>query len=610
MQIKLLKDFIKEYQNTFEQSFKDDFEGKLQSIKTRFKEPFLHLDEALIKELDFIISSLEKPVQIGVVGQFSSGKSSLLNLILQKDILPTGAVPVTSKPTFLQYGLNYALKVSYENGLERLCDISELELFTDQRKELKEVQKLVLYAPVPLLKDINLVDMPGLNANTKDEKSTLSEFSKLHSLIWLSLIDNAGKKSEEEAIKAHLNLIKNKQSLCVLNQKDKLDTAELERVMHYANEVFGKYFDAILALSCKEAKDKKSYENSNFKTFLEHLQGLDTLKLKQDFIKEKLNALCELCFKQYDFFEGILTRLEGIFKDYESFLKEQEHAIKQKISLLSSEILQELKAMSEKIATRIHALIKEEEVSFFVPSKSFLHKGLFEKNSYKNAFLSSDDIFLALFYHNESLNKEFKKMKAQIFKDYELLKTELARLFSCLEQKIILFKSEFSHIQRDEPLQSEFEYSKLRAFIGMSDELFLKSFKQGLEKEFLKLDLFFEKLSIKALTNYQSATKLSLAFFSQKISQSRHFFELDSKQFSLYSPNLSEIYERILTELEVHEFENLLIDKPFIERTFRDLGLIFQGYIEEKYNIIQTYKKELLRQRTWLMDTQELIFKL
>lgn len=62
------------------------------------------------------------------------------------------------------------------------------------------------------------MDTPGLNANEDDTLTTLKELQNIHAAIWLSLIDNAGKKSEEDAIKANLELL-GENSICVLNQK-------------------------------------------------------------------------------------------------------------------------------------------------------------------------------------------------------------------------------------------------------------------------------------------------------------------------------------------------------------------------------------------------------
>ena len=43
-------------------------------------------------------------VTISVIGQFKRGKSTLVNAILQDEILPVGIVPVTAAVTEIRYG--------------------------------------------------------------------------------------------------------------------------------------------------------------------------------------------------------------------------------------------------------------------------------------------------------------------------------------------------------------------------------------------------------------------------------------------------------------------------------------------------------------------------
>ncbi len=44
---------------------------------------------------------------------------------------------------------------------------------------------------------------------------------------------------------------------------------------------FLKYFNELIAISCKEAKDEQSYEKSNFQSLLDFLTQLDTTVLKR-----------------------------------------------------------------------------------------------------------------------------------------------------------------------------------------------------------------------------------------------------------------------------------------------------------------------------------------
>lgn len=54
--------------------------------------------------------------QLAVLGQFKRGKSTLLNALLREAVLPTGVVPVTAIPTFLEVAESLRLRVSNHAG--------------------------------------------------------------------------------------------------------------------------------------------------------------------------------------------------------------------------------------------------------------------------------------------------------------------------------------------------------------------------------------------------------------------------------------------------------------------------------------------------------------
>ncbi|TQR32403.1 ATP-binding protein [Campylobacter sp. MIT 99-7217] len=604
MQINILNDFINAYEKAYKQSFDESFEGRIKALCQSLNEPFMHLSSALKKELKELVFSLERNIQVAIIGQFSSGKSSLLNLILKKEVLPTGAVPVTFKPTFLHFAKEYFLRVEFEDGSDEITDISKLELYTDQRKGLKEAKSLHLYAPISLLENIILVDTPGLNANEIDTQTTFEELKNTHAAIWLSLIDNAGKKSEEDAIKANLRLL-GSSSICVLNQKDKLNEAELENVLNYAKSVFSKYFKEVIAISCKQAQSEKSYEHSNFNALLNFLKSLDTKALKQDFTQRKLLEICEILEQENALFESVFDELEAKFKAYEQYLEEFSLQMLARVKILNHQILDLLKGISERISTEIFTFVKEKEAFYYKEAKGFLKKDLYARFEYKTPFISSDDAFLAMFYHTDVMNKEFKKIKFELESSFKDLKQGLNTSFESLQNEILLFKARFSNIQKDDILQSEANFGELRAFCNASEEHFLKDFENALFKNTLELDLFLEKLNLKAFANYENATKLTLSFFSRKINESRTFYELDSTEFSLFYPKKSEIYERVLTELNVYEFEALLVDKPVISRIIKQYFESITKLIKEKRGLILDQKKELKRRLELILKVKE-----
>lgn len=606
MQIELLENFINAYENAYKKEFDESVEGRVKVLCKEFDEPFMHLSLGLKERLKELIFSLDKNIQVAIIGQFSSGKSSLLNLILKCECLPTGVVPVTFKPTFLHYGEDYFLRVEFEDGSDVITSLSELEFYTDQRKNVKEARGIHIYAPIELLKNLTLVDTPGLNANESDTLTTFKELENIHCAIWLSLIDNAGKKSEEDAIKANLKLL-GQNSLCVLNQKDKLSEVELDRVLKYAKGIFGKYFSQIIAISCKEAKEKEKYENSNFNALLKYLENINAKDLKREFSKRKMLEFCQITKEENILFNTIFDELELKFENYEAYLRDYFANLKDKIKLLNHQILEQLKSIAQRLSVEIFGFVKERENSFYKEAQGFLKKNLYYKYDYKAPYISSDDAFLAMFYHSDVMSKEFRRIKKEFELSFEDLKRHLGESFELLKKEILLFKARISNLQKDDFLQSEENFADIRAFASASEEYFLRDFENALLKNNLDLELFFEKLNLKAFANYENACKLSLSFFSHKINESRTFYELDSSQFSLYYPKKSEIYERVLNELNVYEFENLLIAKPAILRIVNTLLEQNLTLISQKKVLIRAKKEENNKRLNYILALEERI---
>lgn len=602
MQTKLIDDFIKLYKQSFIKDFDNSTQGKLERIKALLCEPKMHQSPAFKKELDYLSLSLDKPIRVGVIGQFSSGKSSLLNIILQKDILATGVVPVTSKPCSLKYAKDYALGVKLEDNSYELLSVDALNSFSDQRKSLKSAKALNIYAPVKLLKKINFIDTPGLDANELDNKASKNEFSKMHLIIWLSLIDNAGKKSEEDEIKKALLGFKNN-SLCILNGKDKLSKDELSLVLKHAKSVFSPYFKEIIALSCKEAKT--DLKKSNFSSFYDFLDQIDIKSLKKDFLKRRLSFLCQSQQDQFDIFNNSYNELLAIFAKLEARLDMDYEKIENEIQILQKEILNALKAIATKIANESLAFIKTKQAFYYKKSKAFLHKDKFDRFSYETPFLPADDAFLAMFYNKDTMNKEFKSVNYKLKEKIEKLKQIFIDIFTNYSKDILHYEAKYSNILRDDDLQSEYNFGLLRSFASSSNELFIKDFKDILNATLMKNELFFEKLNLKAFTNYQNAAKLSLNFFSAKINASREFYELDNSSFSLYYPELNELYERLLNELEVYEFEALLIDKSVLLRNYKNFIFDYKELIAKKSKLINNEKNEIKEKEKLLIHIKK-----
>jgi GTP-binding protein EngB required for normal cell division len=119
--------------------------------------------------LSMILDRLEsKNFEIALFGRVSSGKSSLLNHIVQTEILPVGVTPITAVPTRLIYGETPRLSVWYADRSPERADIARLtELVSEHQNpgNYKHVTRILVELPSDRLRNgVVLVDTPGLGS--------------------------------------------------------------------------------------------------------------------------------------------------------------------------------------------------------------------------------------------------------------------------------------------------------------------------------------------------------------------------------------------------------------------------------------------------------------
>ncbi|HOG08196.1 MAG: dynamin family protein [Syntrophales bacterium] len=108
------------------------------------------------------------PIAVAVLGQFKAGKSSFLNSLIGRTLLPVGVVPVTTVITRMQYGPKDLARVRFFDGANREIGLDSLADFTAEAKNPSN-EKNIAYVDIELsgLQDYEglcLVDTPGLGS--------------------------------------------------------------------------------------------------------------------------------------------------------------------------------------------------------------------------------------------------------------------------------------------------------------------------------------------------------------------------------------------------------------------------------------------------------------
>jgi GTP-binding protein EngB required for normal cell division len=107
-------------------------------------------------------------LEIAVFGQVSSGKSSLLNHILGKDLLPVGVNPITAVPTRIVNGDDEAVSVTFADRKTERHALADLSQFVSEQYNpgnARGVAKIVVEVKTDRVeRGIVFVDTPGLGS--------------------------------------------------------------------------------------------------------------------------------------------------------------------------------------------------------------------------------------------------------------------------------------------------------------------------------------------------------------------------------------------------------------------------------------------------------------
>ena len=190
--------------------------------------------------IDALASRLEDDgFELALFGRVSSGKSSLLNALLDTNVLPVGVNPITAVPTKLRYGQTLKAAVAYGDGRREVVSIDELSrLVTEQGNpgNLRNVVRALVEVPSPRLKQgVLLVDTPGLGSLAR--RGAAETLAYLPSCdLALLLIDAAATLNEEDVGTLRLLYEAGIPALVLLSKADLLAEGDLHRVINYIQE--------------------------------------------------------------------------------------------------------------------------------------------------------------------------------------------------------------------------------------------------------------------------------------------------------------------------------------------------------------------------------------
>ena len=175
---------------------------------------------------------------IAFVGEFSAGKTSIVNRILSQDdpnvpTLPVSTKATTAIPTYIAGGdtISYQF-VSPDNKLKLIKEDTFRRVSKEVLDQVKGVSSLIKYFVMtyknPNLSGLSILDTPGFNSNdSEDAQRTIDVINECDALFWVFDV-NAGtvNRSSISLIKGHLK----KPLYVVINKIDTKPETEINKV--------------------------------------------------------------------------------------------------------------------------------------------------------------------------------------------------------------------------------------------------------------------------------------------------------------------------------------------------------------------------------------------
>ena len=657
--LNILKSFVNEYKESYsikEVVYEEGLVGDIKKIQAKLLDEKFFPSNQLISILNKQIRRARYPMEVAITGQFSSGKSTFLNALLSRNILPTGITPVTSKVNFINYGEEYKLKITYYSGAQEYAPIEAIADFTDQRQnEMKDIKYLTLYAPMDILKDISFVDTPGLNSQSQSDTDTTRKVLRdVGGIIWLTLIDNAGKLSEAEVLEEYMQNFKNK-SLCVLNQKDKLTPDQVQTTTNYVSEKFGKYFAKVVPISARMALESRAHQKDilihdeytkivndfkkellekdvddlnffedsfkKYKSKIHAIQDSDATtntklleesniqevidfinetirpqaaEAKEFAIKKDLKGICDILVKEYKTITKIYDVLVDVLKDCEGKVLEHFENIYKKYSKELFNIYNSLETIMEKIAHETYKNIKKKTSNRFQESKSFLG-GKIEKFEYETFWIDSDSIYKGLFYDDQTVDKMFKR-SIKLLKNIELDTDESFRdVFKLIKNEINKWQEPYELVRKHREIASDLEFSNTRHFAAKVYENVLNTYQEAILENISALRKKFAYFNGALSYSYIQTTQATIAHFEQQIFESEELYKKEPSRFSVSHPREDEIVAKLKANFGFEKIEDFLTSKR--NYLFKIVKYSKEQYLEineDRISFVKSKKEQYL----------------
>ncbi|SPF79230.1 GTPase Era [Aliiroseovarius pelagivivens] len=189
--------------------------------------------------------SHRKPV-FALMGEFSAGKSTLLNFLLKKETLPTQVTATQLPPIWFSWGN----KPSYVQNLDGSRETIELSKIGEVGVQGAHFVRVYLEADI--LEAVDLIDTPGISDPKISSDVWQRAVGQANGVLWCTHSTQAWRETER-ATWASLPKRLRQNSLLLVTRADALNETDQAKVLRRINREAGEMFRRTIMISARDA---------------------------------------------------------------------------------------------------------------------------------------------------------------------------------------------------------------------------------------------------------------------------------------------------------------------------------------------------------------------
>ncbi len=292
----------------------------------------------------------DRVFRVAVAGEFSSGKSALINALLGENLLPTGLEACTAVVTRIRHalpdeepGVFVSFRKSGRRRIERDGLRAHLTFEADGSDDAPVEAEVLLPAGTFLDHGIELVDTPGVNdPDARGEQVTLGFLPQADAIVFLTHAARAFKQSELEFLRDRIGEQDRERVLFVVNACDLLDDEEdFDDLRARASAVLGDHFEsprvhlvsARSGLQARQGGDAEAWKDCGMQAFSE---GLDHLLVQERGVAELERLRSHAASFRDDLARRLQVRIQTLGMD-EAIRSRRGGRVREQLSILEQQ---------------------------------------------------------------------------------------------------------------------------------------------------------------------------------------------------------------------------------------------------------------------------------